>query len=389
MLLYPEPIKDYPLEWVKDLSQVREKSDVIRLEKKDIKGLVTNRELLAFYQRIEELTDIPFIQDYPPMPADAHSFLYMIPKKQYEIKKLAPFIDDFYKRHHHSKIVDIGGGIGLLAQSLTNHYGHNVESLDMDPVLQKTGEARSQKLGKNSLTKVQYRHVKVEETNSLFLECLDPHTLSVGLHTCGPLANAQMRASALKKISGIINFGCCYQKLENIPSAENISQFAQNLESPLFMTRFALTLACRAHRKMNEIDYDLKLKVKFYRYAIHMLLHDHYGHTKLATLGNSNPKLYDQSFGVYALEQLSRISEQPKHSIEELNQYFQSERVQNLIWDMLSAGLIRNALGRVMELYILIDRVLYLEEQGYKAELLQFFDEETSPRNLGIVARRI
>lgn len=389
MLLYPEPIKDYPLEWVQDLARVREKSQVIRLEKKDIHGLVTDPDLLVFYQRIEELTDIPFIKEYPEMPTDPHSFLYMIPKKQYEVKRLAPFIHAFYENQNISKIVDIGGGIGLLAQTLTKHYGHCVESLDMDPVLQQTGEARSLKLAKDSLNKVKYRHIKVEENNPLFLDALEENSLSVGLHTCGPLANSQIRASGSKKISGIINFGCCYQKLENIPSAENISQFAQNLDSPLVMTRFALTLACRAHRKMNEIDYDLKLKVKFYRYAIHMLLHDHYGHRKLATLGNSNPKLYDQSFGVYAHEQLSRISEEPKHTLEELDQYFQSENVQNLIWNMLAAGLIRNALGRVMELYLLLDRVLYLEEQGYDVELLQFFDEETSPRNLGIVARRI
>jgi hypothetical protein len=56
---------------------------------------------------------------------------------------------------------------------------------------------------------------------------------------------------------------------------------------------------------------------------------------------------------------------------------------------MLAAGLIRNALGRVMELYLLVDRAIFLEEKGYKVEVQEFFDEELSPRNIGITAELI
>jgi hypothetical protein len=103
-------------------------------------------------------------------------------------------------------------------------------------------------------------------------------------------------------------------------------------------------------------------------------------------LGNSSPKLYDESFGDYVIEQFRRIHLPLRHTKEELNTYFAQPARQDLIWKMLVAGLIRNAFGRLMELYILLDRALYLEEHGYKVELLEFFDEPISPRNLGIVA---
>jgi Methyltransferase domain len=389
MLLYPDYLAEYPYPWVKDLARVRVKSDIIRLEMRDIHGLVSDPELIAFYDRIEELCDVPFIGDYPPMPVGPHTFLYMIPKKQYEVKRLAPVIHALTQTQKIKKIVDIGGGIGLLAQSLSNQYGHSVTSLDLDPIMQQTGVTRGKRYAKNPQHLVDYQNIKVDEKNVEFLNCLNSETLSVGLHTCGPLANAQIRGSATKKVAAIINFGCCFQKLENVPDSENISQFAQGLPAPLKMSHFALTLACRAHQKMNDDDYDLKLKVKLYRYAIHMLLYDHYAHRSLATLGNSKPALYDESFGVYVYEQFRRIQQEPKHTIDELNEYFRSEEKQKMIWEMLAAGLIRNSMGRVMELYLMLDRVLYLEEQNYKVDLWQFFDEEVSPRNLGIVASRI
>lgn len=137
---------------------------------------------------------------------------------------------------------------------------------------------------------------------------------------------------------------------------------------------------------MDEKDYHLKQKVKFYCYAIHILLHDEYGRGELTALGNSSPKLYDESFGTYALEQLKRIGLAPKHSKEELDDFFNHPSRQKLITDMIAAGLVRNAFGRLLEMYILLDRVCYLEEQGYKVSLMAFFDESLSPRNLGIVA---
>ena len=380
MLLYPTPLDDFPKEWMEELAQFKQKEDVIRLEKKEVFSFIKSPSLIAFYQRLEELASVSKIPDLTPFPDDKSLFLHMIPKKQHEIKRLAPFVNDFYQTHNIAKIVDIGGGIGHLAQSLANHYELTTTSLDMDPVMQETGRQRQ------AHNKVEYIQVKVDAENSQFQTLLSSDCMTLGLHTCGPLANHQIKASCAKKIKGLISFGCCYEKLQHDPNSQNISQFAQNLKNPITFNYFALTLATRAHRKMHEKDYELKLKVKFFRYAIHILLHDEYGMKELISLGNSSPKLYDESFGNYVIEQFRRINLPLHHTKEELDAYFTNPERQELIWKMLTAGLIRNAFGRLMELYILLDRALYLEEHGYKVELQEFFDEPVSPRNLGIVA---
>jgi len=258
----------------------------------------------------------------------------------------------------------------------------------MDEALQKRGQAIHTKKAGKGQQEVEYHQVKVDPENSKFKALLEPEDMTIGLHTCGALANYQMMASAQSQIKFIINFGCCYHKMFYQENSQNISAYSKTLESQITLNNFALTLSTRAHKKMNEKDYQLKLKVKFFRYAFHILLHDHYDIKELVGLGNSSPRLYEENFSTYALEQFTRLKLKPKHSSKELDLFFQEPRVQELIWKMLSAGLIRNALGRLLELYILLDRVCYLEEQGYQCELHEVFNETVSPRNLGIFALR-
>ncbi len=121
---------------------------------------------------------------------------------------------------------------------------------------------------------------------------------------------------------------------------------------------------------------------------IHIYFYDTYGMKEIITLGNSHPKLYDESFGTYALEQLKRTNLKVIHTKEELDHYFENPERISIVWQMLAAGLLRNAFGRLLELYILLDRTLFLQEKGYQASLYEFFREDISPRNLGIVATK-
>lgn len=387
MLMYPNELDGYPTEWLEELASIRDKHQVIELEKKNVKDFIKSPTLLSFYQRIEELCRFPEIAAYPEMATDKYTFLYIIPKKQHEIRKLAPYVNAFYQDQKIESLIDIGGGIGLLAQTLNNQFGLKVKTLDMDPALQKTGRERHEKNAKDPQNKVQYVQVKVSENSPELINHLNPKTLTIGLHTCGGLAVEQIRSS-VKYHSPLINFGCCYLKMDGLPETQNISAFAQQHEDKFEFTLFALTLASRAHRKMNEKDYDYKQKVKFFRYALHILLHDHYGITELVSFGNSVPALYEGSFSNYVRDQFKRVNLELKHTDTELNTFFEKSELQERIWKMLAAQLIRNALGRLLEAYILLDRALYLEEHGYQVKLQEFFNEELSPRNIGITATR-
>src|SRR5690606_14621302 len=132
------------------------KSDLIRIEKKDVFPYIENDSLKAFYRRLEELSILPQLEDQPPMPEDPWTWLFIIPKKQHEIRRLAPHINRLYQSHGIERIVDIGGGIGLLAQTLNNQYQHKVTTVDLNSEFQKTGFKRHQKNAKDPSNKVLY-----------------------------------------------------------------------------------------------------------------------------------------------------------------------------------------------------------------------------------------
>jgi hypothetical protein len=56
---------------------------------------------------------------------------------------------------------------------------------------------------------------------------------------------------------------------------------------------------------------------------------------------------------------------------------------------MFLCNIIRWQLGRLLEIYLLLDRCLFLEENGYKVKVEQYFEEALSPRNIGILALKI
>src|SRR5690606_33603476 len=124
------------------------------------------------------------------------------------ITKLAPHINHLYHTHKVDSIVDIGGGIGLLAQTLNNQYQHKVISVDMNAEFQKTGKTRHEKNAKDPNNKVRYENMKVEASGN-FSELLQKNVLPVGLHTCGKLALDIIRVSSQNKVPALVNFGCC------------------------------------------------------------------------------------------------------------------------------------------------------------------------------------
>lgn len=382
MLLYPNCFDNFPSDWLDEISQIDHIPDLVNLEKKFYQGIIENQRLIDFYQEIESLSQFPSSPDSPPLPEDKYSWIKVIPKKRHEIQKLAPLIHEYYKAQNIEQIIDIGGGIGLLSQTLAKSYQLKITSLDMNEALQGTGQARFKRYGSSGNT-LEFKKVKISRHEPGFLDELKANRMTIGLHTCGTLAVDQIRASAEKRLKAIINFGCCYLKLSDDGSDQNISQFSQSFPS-LVMNPFALTLACGAHRKVSHDSISFKRQVKFYRYTLHALLADHYERSELIIFGNSSGKDYDGRFCDYVKTQFQKIGLPLKHSEVELEQYYQDKFP--TVKRMYSAGFIRDALSRLLEIYLLLDRAIYLEENNYHVEILEVFDEEMSPRNLGIFA---
>lgn len=378
MLLYPKPLDLYPDEWVDALFPYLDSKSLWELTHQIDQERLASTSLKDYFKTIQRLSLLPRSElkaFQPPLS----SWDFMTVKKQHEISHLYPHIAQLREKHEIDHVVDIGGGQGHFAQFLGYHQKVKTTSLDLDAPLQEAGHQRQvKKWGEKVINFTTHR---LGFPDPVFNQLLTPTTLTTGLHTCGSLACAQIMGSAEKR-SFIFNLGCCYHRLE--PEFTNMSREAQ--KNPLPFNRFALTLASGPYQKVSRHDVNLRNHVKRFRYTFHILLCEEFGITEQVTLGNCDEQLYFGAFSAYAREQFSRLKLDYKGSDMSLDAFQKDPERELLVNKMISTGLVRDSLSRPLEVAILLDRILWLEERGYSAQLIEVFDAKQSPRNIALIA---
>ena len=170
-------------------------------------------------------------------------------------------------------------------------------------------------------------------------------------------------------------------------SGINISVQAK-IGDPLQFSSEVLSLANRAHgTTFNARDgFDRKLKVKRYRYSF-QLIHDRIVGEQKAIVLKTNPKIYNDSFVNYAKQSLASLG-LAEWSDVDLEEFFTDPETKLQVNKIIICGVIRAQLGRPLEIFILLDRCLYLQENGYQVEMIKMFNEDISPRAIGIYANK-
>jgi SAM-dependent methyltransferase len=380
---YPD-LSAYPKEWIDWLSSLSEE-DAWLIDCRKNNAVLDHSPMADYWNKIKSLTELPREEEHPDeLPSWAWTFVRG--KKRHEINQIRGVLA---KLHDMSsiKVVDIGGGTGQLGRVLALYHGIPVTSIDMNAEFQELGKKRISKYPKPE------GHADLSFINTFFDETIfDRHpelqnecgenSLIVGLHTCGPLAIEQMRAGLKTKSRSLFNFACCYNKLDENKDV-NLSNVAE--EAGLTLNKYALTLATRGHADMTLNEYQFKKRVKTFRYTLQLLCLKNGIADRLESVGSAVPSVYRGEFEDYAMEKLSFAGISHSYTKEEMRLFYQDPNIQREVEKMFFANLIRWQMGRVLEMYILIDRVLWLQQEGLQPTLKQYFDEDLSPRNIGLL----
>ncbi len=380
---YPD-LSAYPKEWIDWLSALSE-NDAWLIDCRKHDAFMANSPLADLNARIKELIELPREEVHPDeLPSWAWNFVKE--KKRHEINQIRGVLAKLHDMKE-IKVIDIGGGTGQLGRILSLYHGIPVTSIDMNGEFQELGKKRLAKYPKPE------GHADLEFINTFFDETIfqrqpeletqcGENSLIVGLHTCGPLAIEQMRAGLKTKSRSLFNFACCYNKLDEAKDV-NLSMYSKSKGLPL--NQYALTLATRGHANMTITEYQFKKRVKTFRYTLQLLCLKNGISNRLESVGSAVPSVYRGEFEDYAASKLSYAGVDHAFTKEEMRKFYQDQSIQNEVERMFYANLIRWQLGRVLEMYILTDRVLWLKEEGLEPTLKQYFDEDLSPRNIGLL----
>jgi hypothetical protein len=330
------------------------------------------------------MNELQPLLDFPRASAAAilpeKKTLHMTAKKQHEIGAILPFLKKQKEALGIERAVDIGGGVGHLARTLVTTLDLPMVSIDRDHTLQSMGHALLQKLKLPSLP-LQFVAGEMQPGPQ---DELDPYfqgaCLSLGLHTCGPLAWIHLKKSQASR--AVLNFGCCYDRMD---VARDCQQSTWAQEHPLPLTSFSLFLATRGRRRSRQ-ELAMQERVNTYRLALHLFLQEEGLAKGFMTVGDATRATYEMGFPAYAADRFHCLGlDFSAHSMQ-ADAFIARPDVQRSMREFFVINVVRNIFARPLEVILLLDRVLWMEEQGHAVELQAFFDHGISPRNLGLFA---
>ncbi len=344
--------------------------------------------LLNWIHQIRSLCVLPQVAETRVLPTTLCRGL--TPKKRHEIEALLSLFTtkDFSASH----CLDIGGGVGHLARHLALELGCTVDSIDRDSALQEKGLAILKAWPwRDVLKEQQIRYIPGEFPRENIGDARSDNTWAIGLHTCGDLAWAQL--DLLKKGYSILNIGCCYEKL-NAASGTQRSSVAR--QRPLAWTDEALFLANRGGVERSKDEFIFQQRVQQYRFSLHELLYrEGCDAHQCEEVGTATPAAYLGTFADYVRDRMRHFERTPAKlqscSDASYRDFYRS--IESLIEKKRFIAFVRNLLARPLEIALLLDRALFIEEEGpnhgRNVRLIQVFNPMISPRNIALVAQAV
>jgi len=343
------------------------------------------------------------------------------PKKQHEMCRLARLIDNVGKSQEFERVLDIGAGVGHLSRYLSYNYGLQVACVDGDGQLTGSAKKFDQEL-EATVAKIKSRNgstrigeeihpssmsgpVHVTAVLAPEMDLTKFHALLadkfhlglgaelryglVGLHTCGDLGPTILHLFNQDAGAGaVVSVGCCYMRLkEHYPMSRYLKAFDWG-----GLSYVSEELACHAietyTERLAQPGENEKLKVHCYRAVLEHLLvttrSPKYQHTILKTVSKAHTLSFPDYVNRATQKLVAEAGLQP-FTEEELTCPEVEKRLARW-WEVVTFYTLRLAMAPVIETVILLDRQLFLYENGHNSIMLPLFDPLLSPRNQVIVA---
>lgn len=279
--------------------------------------------------------------------------------------------------HSDLPLIDWCAGKGHLSRIVQRSQQQTVHCLEWDTALVTAGSALAHK----HQLDIRYHHHDVMQP--LPGICAEPASVHMGLHACGELHMQLLQHVANSNACGMALSPCCYHKIAT-PVYQPLSSIAQ--QSELTLNRAALHLAVQDTVTARRGERQLREQERLWRLGFDALQRDISGSDNYLNVPSSNSKLLRKDFHSFCKWAANARQLQLPANID-YQHYLQrgKEKQQQVI----RLDLLRRLFNRPLELWLVLDRALYLQERGYEVSVSRFCEASVSPRNILIQAQRI
>ncbi|VVP98623.1 hypothetical protein PS918_03946 [Pseudomonas fluorescens] len=271
--------------------------------------------------------------------------------------------------------LDWCSGKGHLGRRLLQP-GQQLTCLEVDPALVASGQALSQRHQLHAL------HVQQDALAANAATLLNAGSTPVALHACGDLHVRLIQLASAAGCKQIALSPCCYNRIKltqyaTISSAAQSSVLQLSLDDLGLPMSETVTAGARVRRQR---DTSMARRLAFDLLQRQLRGVDEYLPAPSLPSTWLDKPLADYCQHLASLKELSTIGPQNWPALETAG-WQRLAQVRNL-------ELLRGLFRRPLELWLVLDRALFLHEQGYRVQLGTFCETALTPRNLLIVAER-
>jgi hypothetical protein len=328
-----------------------------------------------FAQLARQSTTLSDVGRLPSHPLTAISPRMSVDVPGRKWQQIEAFASSLSFEHSPTHWLDWCAGKGHLGRRLA-HDGQALTCLERDAALVDTGRQLSDKLG------IRAAHLQQDVMADDIAARLQAHHTPVALHACGDLHVRLMQVASAAQCQHMAIAPCCYnriasdhyQALSNPGQASALTLSLDDLGLPLSET---VTAGARVRRQR---DTSMARRLAF-----DLLQRQLRGLDDYLPIPSLPSAWLDKPFADYCrdlaeLKQLPTPGHQDWPSLEAAG-WQRLAQVRNL-------ELLRNLFRRPLELWLILDRALYLRQRGYSVSVGTFCDSHITPRNLLILGER-
>jgi hypothetical protein len=319
-----------------------------------------------------QLSQVPMLPPCDLAPVEPRMAVDVPGRKWDQIQAFASCLS-FKRRPVHW--LDWCAGKGHLGRRLVSQ-GQAVTCLERDPALIESGNKLSAKLD------IEAMHVQQDVMADDTQHRLHAYHTPVALHACGDLHIQLMRLASRAGCSQLAVAPCCYNRINDEyyqpvsrqGQASTLKLCREDLGLPLSET---VTAGARVRRAR---DQSMARRLTFDLLQRRLLDSDDYMPTPSLPGSWLDKPLADYCRDLAALKGLPGVGTQDWAALESAG-WQRLAQVRNL-------ELVRNLFRRPLELWLVLDRALFLQEQRYQVRIGTFCKSHVTPRNLLVLAER-
>lgn len=332
-------------------------------------------ELVSLFDNhLEQLEELTRLCELPKADAARNVYPFWLSNgiKGRKFEQLQDFVSAL--PNSHQPILEWCAGKGHLGRMLAFNGAPSVHSIELQHSLCEQGQKSADQQG----LAMHFSQVDVLKDDVEPLFCADMH--AVALHACGGLHQTFMRQASLKKVQQISFSPCCYHLY-----TQNLYQPMSDVakKSELKLTHRDLKLALQetvtAPSRLEKVrKTELEWRLGFDALRKSLLQEQTY-----VSVPSVNKALFSgtfKSFCAWAAEKKALNIPQDT----DYNKFLEIGVARKKITDRIE--LVRHVFRRAIEVWLVLDRALYLQQQGYQVSIKTFCEKQLTPRNILILA---